>query len=239
MIFPTFRATFIRGHHLLELLARLTIFFHRPALPKALEYFRIKDPPYFRKVFKEFILSKITTANELVNWPPPRVKPANPKRLSTLSLVSTPGFPTSQWSFSGSTLAMRRRSGVNNKTPSSSVTLVPNGKHYGPPGWEGVFKEVIHGIFLIVAYSEKVATTFVQEFKNKLLLTPNRSCIQKLYGSSRVGTEDWIIILGTEEGCPIFELLALPSRTGCGTQACPLYLEGWSKGGSFLWSLAN
>jgi deferrochelatase/peroxidase EfeB len=60
------------------------------------------------------------------------------------------------------------------------------------PDWDGAFKEVIHGIFIIAAYNEKVATAFIQELDNKLLITPNRSCIQKVYllhGFPRPGTE--------------------------------------------------
>ena len=77
-------------------LALLTTFVHRPALPKALEYFyyfRIKDLPYFRKVFKEFIFAKITTADKVVNRPPPRVNLSKPEIFEYPFFGVNVGFP--------------------------------------------------------------------------------------------------------------------------------------------------
>ena len=71
-------------------------------------------------------------------------------------------------------------------------------------------QEVIHGAFLIVAYNEKVATTFNQELESKLLIAPNRSCIHKvymhkvymLYGFLRPGAEIQNDHLGYRRGTP-------------------------------------
>ncbi|KAF8636263.1 hypothetical protein AX16_011033 [Volvariella volvacea WC 439] len=168
-----------------------------PALPKALEYFyyfRIRDLPYFRKVFKQFILPKINTADDLVNRPPPRVNPNDPKSFEYPFLGVNIGFSHIGMSLFGLTDGLGDESYVKGQQQDSK-TLGDAGTQRGTfwtPNWDGVFKEVIHGIFLITAYNEGVATTFIKELESKLLITPNRSCIDKVYvlhGYPRPGKE--------------------------------------------------
>jgi hypothetical protein len=167
-------------------LSVLTTFLHRPALPKALEYFyyfRIKDLPYFRKVFKEFILPKINTADELVNRPPPRVNPSQPESFEYPFLGVNVGFSHLGMKLFGLDDGLGDEAYVRGQQQDSKF-LGDAGTQRGTfwtPDWDGVFKEVIHGIFLITAYNEKVATTFIQELETKLLITPNRSCVNKVY----------------------------------------------------------
>lgn len=170
---------------------------HRPALPKALEYFyyfRIKDLPHFRKVFKEFILSKINTADELVNHPPPSVNPNKPESFEYPFLGVNVAFSYLGMKLFGLDDSLGDDAYVRGQQQDSKF-LGDAGTQRGTfwtPDWDGAFKEVIHGIFLIVAYNEKVATTFIQELESKLLVTPNRSCIQKVYvlhGFPRAGKE--------------------------------------------------
>ena len=166
-------------------------------MPKALEYFyyfRIKDLPYFRKVFKEFILSKITTADELVNRPPPPVNPTKPESFDFPFLGVNVAFSHLAMKLFGLDDSLGDEAYVRGQQQDSKF-LGDAGTQRGTfwtPDWEGAFKEVIHGIFLIVAYNEKVATAFIQELESKLLVTPNRSCIQKVYllhGFPRAGKE--------------------------------------------------
>ncbi|CAA7270102.1 unnamed protein product [Cyclocybe aegerita] len=157
-----------------------------PALPKALEYFyyfRIKDLPHFRKVFKEFILSKINTADELVNRPPPRVNPSDPKSFEYPFLGINVGFSHLGMKLFGLDDDLGDEAYVRGQQQDSKF-LGDAGTQRGTfwtPDWDGAFKEVVHGIFLIVAYNEKVATTFIEELDSKLHITPNRSCIHKVY----------------------------------------------------------
>jgi hypothetical protein len=159
---------------------------NRPALPKALEYFyyfRIKKLPFFRRVFKEFILQKINTADEIVNRPPPRIDPNNPKTFEFPFLGINVGFSHLGMKLFGLDDGLCDDAYVKGQQQDSKSlgdTSTRRGAFW-TPDWDGVFKEVIHGIFIIVAYNDRVASNFIQELESKLLITPNRSCIHKVY----------------------------------------------------------
>ncbi|KXN89310.1 Dye-decolorizing peroxidase msp1 [Leucoagaricus sp. SymC.cos] len=168
-----------------------------PGLPKAFEYFyyfRIKDLPTFRKVFKEFILAKITTTDELVNRPPPPVNPNKPETFKYPFLGVNVGFSYLGMKLFGLDDSLCDDAYVRGQQQDSKF-LGDAGTQRGTfwtPDWDGGFKEVIHGVFIIAAYNEKVATNFIQDLEAKLLVTPNRSCIQKVYilhGYGRPGAE--------------------------------------------------
>ena len=166
-------------------------------MPKALEYFyyfRIKDLPYFRKVFKEFILPKITTADELVNRSPPRPNPNKPETLEYPFLGVNVGFSHTAMKLFGLGDSLGDDAYVRGQQQDSKF-LGDAGTQRGAlwmPNWDDAFNEAIHGVFLIVAYNEKVATTFIQELESKLHIEPDILCIEKVYvlhGFPRPGEE--------------------------------------------------
>jgi len=177
-------------------LSRLTPL-NRPALPKALEYFyyfRIKNLHFFRKVFKEFILPKINTVDEIVNRPPPRIIPGNPETFEIPFLGINVGFSHLGMKLFGLDDSLCDEAYVRGQQQDSKFLGDPGTQRgaFWTPDWDGPFKEVIHGIFLIVAYNDRVAKAFIQELESKFLITPNRSCIQKVYalhGYPRPGAE--------------------------------------------------
>ncbi|KAF9462372.1 hypothetical protein BDZ94DRAFT_1261213 [Collybia nuda] len=168
-----------------------------PALPKALEYFyyfRISDLQHFRQTFKTFVLPKVTTADKLVNNPPPPVNPKNPESFKYPFLGVNVGFSYLALPFFGLTeslgdAAFEKGQQQDAKELGDAGTQRGN---FWTPKWDGAFKEDIHGIFLITAYNEKVATDFIAELEAAFRVTPNRSSIQNVvvvHGFPRAGAE--------------------------------------------------
>ncbi|TFK34500.1 hypothetical protein BDQ12DRAFT_689698 [Crucibulum laeve] len=169
-----------------------------PALPKALEYFyyfRITNLDHFRKVFKEFILPKINTADELVNRPPPPVNPNDPKSFEYPFLGVNVGFSNlglKKFGLAGESLGddpFVKGQQQDSRFLGDAGTLRGD---FWTPDWDAEFKVDIDGIFLIVAYNEKIAQDFIKDMEAKFLYTASRSAIKKIYslhGFPRAGAE--------------------------------------------------
>lgn len=168
-----------------------------PAMPKALEYFyyfRITNLSFFRKVMKEFIIPKITTADELVNNPPPPVNPADPSSFEYPFLGVNVGFTylgMQKFGLDDDLCDAAYEKGQQQDSQELGDAGTYRGKFW-TPNWDGAFKEDIHGIFNIVAYNEPVAQKFIAEMEAAFKYTENRSAIHKVYvlhGFPRSGKE--------------------------------------------------
>ena len=167
---------------------------YRPGLPKALEYFyyfKITDIDRFKAVFKSFILPKIVTSYQLVyNKPPsPRDNPNHPFRglnvaFSSLGLTLF-GIDPAQLgddAFLRGQLADARSLGDAGAARGDGWS----------PDWDPEFKANIHGLFLITAYNEPNAQSFIQEIEDAFQWSPGRSSIKKIlnfHGYPRPGAE--------------------------------------------------
>ena len=171
--------------------------FNSPAFPKGLEYFyyfRITDLDFFRKVFKDFILPNIRTADQLVNGDVPEFNPGKPETFKNHFVCLNVGF-----SYLGLKLfglgdglgdePFEKGQQYDSRSLGDAGTLRGD---FWTPDWDGAFKVDIHGIFLITAYNDEDASAFIKELDKKLLVTPNRPCIKTVYllhGNPRDGDE--------------------------------------------------
>ncbi|EAU89604.1 DyP [Coprinopsis cinerea okayama7 len=169
-----------------------------PAMPKALEhfyYFRITNLPVFRKVMKDFVIPKITTADKLVNDPPPPINPRDPNSFKYPWLGVNVGFTHLAMRMFGLSdnlgdIAYEKGQQQDSKELGDAGTQRGN---FWTPSWDGAFKEDIHGIFLIVAYNNDVAQKFIDELEAAFKYTPSRSAIHKvvkIHGFPRPEPED-------------------------------------------------
>lgn len=154
----------------------------RPGLPKALEYFyyfQITNAARFKTAFKDFVLPKINTSSQLVNNKPPspRDNPNHPFRglnvaFSSLGLTLF-GIDPSELgddAFLRGQLADARSLGDAGAGRGDSWS----------PDWDPEFKANIHGLFIITAYNEPNAQSFIQELEAAFKWSPMRSSIKKI-----------------------------------------------------------
>lgn len=151
-----------------------------PGLPKALEYFyyfQITDLPRFRATFGKFIVPRITTADDVINRPPP--PPPNP---AVQFLGVNVGFSHLALKLFGLTDDLRDDSfekGQQQDAKSLGDAGTQRGQFW-TPNWDPEYKVDLHGIFLITAYNEERATTFIKELETAFATAPRRSSIKKI-----------------------------------------------------------
>ncbi|KAG5643878.1 hypothetical protein DXG03_009508 [Asterophora parasitica] len=155
-----------------------------PALPKALEYFyyfRITDVERFRKTFGEFIVPKITTAQNLAGLGPIKPPPPAPNP-SVQFLGVNVGFTHLALELFDLTGDLHDDSFVKGQQQDSK-SLGDAGTQRGDfwtPNWDPEYKTDIHGIFLITAYNDGVASKFVADLEEAFRYTANRMSLKKV-----------------------------------------------------------
>ncbi|KAF8228447.1 Dyp-type peroxidase [Tricholoma matsutake] len=163
-----------------------------PALPKALEYFyyfEISNVPKFRETFGKFILPKITTSEEVVNRPPP--PPPNPEVKFLGVNVGFSYLGLQLFSLNDSLLDDSFEKGQQQDAKSLGDAGTQRGEFW-TPNWDPEYKVDIHGIFLITAYNDNVASKFVDDMEAAFALPNRRSSIKKvvlLKGAPRPGAD--------------------------------------------------
>ncbi|RDB23891.1 Peroxidase 2 [Hypsizygus marmoreus] len=163
-----------------------------PALPKALEYFyyfEIVDFPRFRKTFGEFIVPKITTSEAMTTNPPP---PAPNPEVTFLGVNVGFTHPALQkFGLTESLLDDSFEKGQQQDAKSLGDAGVQRGDFW-TPNWDGEYKVNMHGIFLITAYQDAIASQFVTDLEAAFALPSRPSSIKKvvlLKGAPRPGKE--------------------------------------------------
>ncbi|KAJ7060955.1 hypothetical protein C8F01DRAFT_1141391 [Mycena amicta] len=165
-----------------------------PGLPKALEYFyyfQIIDVAHFQRSFASFALPKIVTSSQLVTDPPPPA-PSNPTHPF---LGFNVAFTSHGIQLFGLDPGQIGDAAFLRGQIADARNLGDRGYAHGEawePAWDAEFRADIHGIFIITAYNEATAQSFIRDLERAFAWTPRRSSIKKvvnLHAYPRPGDE--------------------------------------------------
>lgn len=131
----------------------------------------------FRKTFLQFIVPKITTSDDVVNRPPPPAPNPDVQFLGLNVSFSYLGLKLFGLADSLSDDSFEKGQQQDARSLGDAGTLRGD---YWTPKWDPEYKTDIHGIFLITAYNESRATTFIEDLEKAFALPPRRSSIKKV-----------------------------------------------------------
>jgi hypothetical protein len=131
----------------------------------------------FRETFGKFIVPKITTSYEMVNYSP---SPPPSPEVQFLGLnVGFSHLGLQLFGLTDSLLDNSFEKGQQQDAKSLGDAGTQRGEFW-TPHWDTEYKVDIHSIFLITAYSDQVVNNFVDDMEAVFVLPNHRSSIKKV-----------------------------------------------------------